>query len=78
LKYQASVATAQNRETLSAGRCSWFFSSKLKGSRPRIPGQAKPVTKMPAAMTAIRLRGDGAEEAAATGGAASSAGALIC
>ncbi len=60
LTYQAKVAIAQKSATRSAGRCSWFFSSKLNGSRPMSPGQPKPVTKIPAATTAISARAGGA------------------
>ena len=56
LTYQAKVAIAQKSATRSAGRCSWFFSNKLNGSRPMSPGQPKPVTKIPAATTAISAR----------------------
>ena len=70
------MPTAQNSATVSADMCSWFFNSKLNGSRPRAPGQPKPVTKMPAAMTAISARGDGAGQRPARAG--SSAGRPSC
>ena len=61
----------ERRRPSSAGMCSSFFSSRLNGSRPMIPGQPKPVTKIPAAMTAIRRarrrRGGGARRGGLVG-----------